>query len=110
MHKFLLRHCVCGLSFEGQLPLATSTSVSPLTQLTSLPALATVAVAVVVPVCATYSQSKLITNANKQPNRRAEVVKATVKLFKPRLETICLLSAPPKRLRMKIIIKRIKNN
>lgn len=96
MHKFLPRHCVCGLSFEGQLPLATSTStsVSPLTQLTSLPALATVAVAVVVPVCATYSQSKLITNANKQPNRRAEVVKATVKLFKPRLETICLLSAP----------------
>lgn len=88
MHKFLPRHCVCGLSFEGQLPLATSTSVSP------LPALATVAVAVVVPVCATYSQSKLITNANKQPNRRAEVVKATVKLFKARLETICLLSAP----------------
>lgn len=88
MHKFLPGIAFAGLALRGSFPSATSTSVSP------LPALATVAVAVVVPVCATYSQSKLITNANKQPNRRAEVVKATVKLFKARLETICLLSAP----------------
>lgn len=112
MQKFLPQHCVCGLSFEGQLPLSASPSVacrlppaaSPLSLRPQSQAQWS---------CLFAQLTAKVNSLPMQTNSRTGGVGG--KLFKTHPETICLLAAPPTPpvlplQRMKIIIKRIKNN